>query len=1191
MTQLDTLFAPDQPAPAGRITIAGAPEGHDAFVLGELAMRAPGPLLHVGRDDGRMARTAAALAFFQPQLEVVTLPAWDCLPYDRVSPNAEIMSRRIDALTRLAEPPPAGVRRIVLTTVNAALQRVPPRALFRDRVLKLGRGGRIPLDRLISFLDRNGYSRTDTVREAGEFAVRGGILDLFPSGAPAPLRLDFFGDTLEALRSFDPLTQRSTGTVEGIVLKPVNEVLLDDAAIQRFRTRYREQFGTVADDDPLYEAISAGRRYIGMEHWLPLYYETLESIFDYLPDAAVMLDHQADDVRHERIATIADYYETRREAMRAGRGSAAPVYRPVRPEQAFLDEKEWGRALARRRVGQFSPFTVPEGTTLTVDAGARPGTSFAEARANPQVNLFDAVRDHFASEAQAGRRMLVAAYSAGSADRLRSVLHEHGVADLRSAASWEDFRTAPGGSVAIAVLAIEHGYVFDGTALLTEQDILGDRLARPPKRRTNFDQFIAEVAALQPGDLVVHAEHGIGRYDGLVTLEVAGAPHDCLRVIYAGDDKLFVPVENIEVLSRFGSDGAEIQLDRLGGVGWQSRKARVKQRIKDIAQQLIAVAAERQLKQGEAMPPPEGIYEEFAARFPYPETEDQQKAILDTLSDMASGRPMDRLICGDVGFGKTEVALRAAFIAAMSGSQVAVVVPTTLLARQHYRTFKERFAGLPVRVAQLSRLVGARDAVAIKKDLAEGRIEIVVGTHALLAKSLKFHHLGLLVIDEEQHFGVAQKERLKQLKANVHVLTLTATPIPRTLQLALAGVREMSVIATPPVDRLAVRTFVMPEDPVVLREAILREHHRGGQIFYVAPRISDLDDVRGELRNMVPEIKVAVAHGKMASSELEDVMGAFDEGSYHLLLSTNIIESGLDIPSANTLIVHRADMFGLSQLYQLRGRIGRSKVRAYAYLTLPAGKTLTPTAQRRLEVMQTLDQLGAGFTLASHDMDIRGAGNLLGEEQSGHIREVGVELYQHMLEEAVAASRSGADQAGAARDEWTPQITIGTPVLIPDTYVADLSVRLGLYRRIAALVDRREIDAFAAELIDRFGPLPAEVDNLLEIIAIKRLCRDAGVEKVEVGPKGAVLAFRGNRFANPAGLVAFLQEQAGTAKLRPDQRVVIIRNWEDTRERVSGINALLRRLAAIAAAPPAAAAIAAPAGGPAKRTSSTGRRF
>jgi transcription-repair coupling factor (superfamily II helicase) len=1190
VTPLDRFFAPAEPAPPGRVTIAGAPEGHDAFILGGLVARGTvTTLLHVCRDDGRMARTAAALAFFHPEVETILLPAWDCLPYDRVSPNAEIMSRRIDALTRLAEPAKPEQRRVVLTTVNAVVQRVPPRALFHDRVLRLGRGGRIPLDRLIGFLERNGYGRTDTVREAGEYAVRGGIVDLFPSGAPAPLRLDFFGDTLEGVRRFDPLTQRSSGTLDGVVLKPVNEVLLDAAAVQRFRSRYREQFGTVADDDPLYEAVSAGRRYIGMEHWLPLYYERLESIFDYLPGAAVTLDHQAEDVRSERLASIADFYAARQEALRA-RG-AAPVYRPVRPEQLYLGDGDWSTALAGRRTGQFTPFVAPADAPLTVDAGARPGRSFAEARANPNANLFDAVRDHLRAEQREGRRILIAAYSAGSAERLKTLLQERGLEDLPMAASWDAFLAAPAAGAGLAVLAIEHGYSFDGAALVTEQDILGDRLARPPKRRANFDQFISEVSALQPGDLVIHVEHGIGRYDGLVTLEVAGAPHDCLRVIYAGDDKLFVPVENIEVLSRYGSEDSDIQLDRLGGVAWQSRKARVKQRIKDIAQQLIAVAAERQLKQGETMPAPEGLYEEFAARFPYPETDDQQKAILDTLSDMASGKPMDRLICGDVGFGKTEVALRAAFVAAMAGSQVAVVVPTTLLARQHYRTFTQRFAGLPVRVAQLSRLVGAREAAQIRQDLADGKVEIVVGTHALLGKNVKFRHLGLLVIDEEQHFGVAQKERLKQLKANVHVLTLTATPIPRTLQLALAGVREMSVIATPPVDRLAVRTFVMPYDSVVLREAILREHHRGGQIFYVAPRISDLGEVQRDLKQLVPEIKVAVAHGKMTPAELEQVMGAFDDGSYDLLLSTNIIESGLDIPTANTMIVHRADMFGLAQLYQLRGRIGRSKLRAYAYLTLPAGKTLTPTAQRRLEVMQTLDQLGAGFTLASHDLDIRGAGNLLGEEQSGHIREVGVELYQHMLEEAIAGARSGVDRLGEAAEEWTPQIAIGTPVLIPESYVADLNVRLGLYRRIAELVDRREIDAFAAELIDRFGPLPVEVDNLLAIIAIKRLCRDAGVEKVEAGPKGAVLAFHHDRFANPAGLVDFLQEQAGTAKLRPDQRVVIMRNWEDTRERLRGIEALLRRLAEIAAAPPAEKPLAPPPGaGLVKRAGAAGAR-
>jgi transcription-repair coupling factor (superfamily II helicase) len=506
----------------------------------------------------------------------------------------------------------------------------------------------------------------------------------------------------------------------------------------------------------------------------------------------------------------------------------------------------------------------------------------------------------------------------------------------------------------------------------------------------------------------------------------------------------------------------------------------------------------------------------------------------------------------------------------MSGTQVAVVVPTTLLARQHFRTFQARFAGLPLKVEQLSRLVNAKQAALVKKDLADGKIDIVVGTHALLAKGMAFKHLGLLIIDEEQHFGVTQKERLKQLKANVHVLTLTATPIPRTLQLALAGVREMSVIATPPVDRLAVRTFVLPYDPVVIREAVLRELHRGGQCFYVAPRITDLDEVQVQLKALVPEARIVVAHGQMTPTRLEEVMTAFDAREFDVLLSTHIIESGLDIPSANTMIIHRSDMFGLAQLYQLRGRIGRSKLRGYAYLTLPAGKMLSETAQRRLEVMQTLDTLGAGFTLASHDLDIRGAGNLLGGEQSGHVREVGIELYQHMLEEAVAAARSGDPNVGEAKDEWTPQITIGTPVLIPEIYVADLPVRLGLYRRIAQLVDRREIDAFAAELVDRFGPLPPEVDNLLDIIAIKRFCRDAGVEKVDAGEKGASITFRGNRFANPVGLVDFLQQNAATAKLRPDQKLVIIRNWEDTRERLKGVSGIMGHLARIAAAKPVA---------------------
>jgi transcription-repair coupling factor (superfamily II helicase) len=781
------------------------------------------------------------------------------------------------------------------------------------------------------------------------------------------------------------------------------------------------------------------------------------------------------------------------------------------------------------------------------------------------MRLFDAVRDHIAAEQQAGRRVAIAAYSAGSRDRIGALLRDHGVEQGIPVDDWAGVPSLPPAAVALVVLPLERGFVTPDLALVSEQDILGDRLVRAAKRRVRPENFLIETSTLAQSDLVVHVDHGIGRYDGLVTLEVAGAPHDCLRVLYDGGDKLFVPVENIDVLSRYGSEEAGAQLDKLGGAQWQARKARVKQRITQIAGKLIAIAVQRQLREGERLVPPEGLYQEFCARFPYPETEDQARAIDDTLNDLASGRPMDRLICGDVGFGKTEVALRAAFIAVMAGAQVAVVVPTTLLSRQHVQTFRERFHGLPVRIEQVSRLVPPKKVTEIKRDAAAGRVDILIGTTSILSKNTTYNNLGLLIVDEEQHFGVAQKERMKELKANIHVLTLTATPIPRTLQLALSGVRDMSIIASAPVDRLAVRTFVLPYDPVVLREAIMRERFRGGQTFYVCPRIEDLGFVRERLRRMVPECKVGVAHGRLPASEIEAVMSGFLDRAYDILLSTNIIESGLDIPTANTLILHHSDKFGLAQLYQLRGRVGRSKLRAYAYLTVPEDRMLTATAQKRIEVMQTLDSLGAGFQLASHDLDIRGAGNLLGEEQSGHIREVGVELYQHMLEEAVHAAQEQGPEKGPAREEWTPQISIGTPVLIPESYVEDLGVRLGLYRRVATLVDQAEIDAFAAELIDRFGKLPPEVQNLLDIIAIKRLCRAAGVDRIEAGPKGAVVSFRDNRFAKPDKLVAYITRQAGAIKLRPDHRLVYMREWDAPDARVRGVSKVLNDLVKLAA--------------------------
>ncbi len=1148
---------------AGQTQIAGAPPGVDARALGDIARSGP-DVLHVARDDARMAALAEALAFFHPALPVLTVPAWDCLPYDRVSPNGEVVSRRIDALTELASAAPGTRGRVVITTVNAVLQRVPARPAFAGAAFAAATGERLGMDALLGFLNRNGYRRAETVREPGEYAVRGGIVDLFPPGTDEPLRIDLFGDTVEAIRSFDPMSQLSDARLDRFALKPVSEVPLDEQSIERFRSGYRELFGA-AKDDPLYEAVSAGQRYAGLEHWLPLFHERLETLFDYLPDAVVTLDHQAAEAVSARLDQIAEFYDARRELVRAQRASEGAPYHPLPPDRLYLARDEWKKRLAPRRVGALSPFAPPEHEHgATVDAGGRFGPDFAGARAQPGGGLFVAVRDHIVREIAAGRRVLIAAYSAGSRDRLAHLLREHGLEDAATADGWAAVQAASGRVPALGILGLERGFVAADVAVLTEQDILGDRLVRAAKRKRRAENFLIEASSLNAGDLVVHVDHGIGRYDGLEKIEAAGAPHDCLRVLYDGGDKLFVPVENIDVLSRYGSEESGVQLDKLGGVAWQHRKARAKQRINEIAGQLMRIAAERQLRSGETMVPPSGQFEEFCARFPYPETEDQARAIDETLTDLGSGRSMDRLICGDVGFGKTEVALRAAAIAAMSGHQVAVVVPTTLLARQHFLTFRGRFEGLPVRVEQLSRLVSARDADTVRTELAQGKIDIIVGTTALLAKSIAFKNLGLLIVDEEQHFGVAQKERLKQLKANVHVLTLTATPIPRTLQMALAGVRDMSIIASAPVDRLAVRTFVLPYDPVVVREAIMRERFRGGQTFYVCPRIEDIGFLRERLSKLVPECKVAVAHGKLSGAEIEHVMSAFLDRNYDVLLSTNIIESGLDIPTANTLILHRADMFGLAQLYQLRGRVGRSKVRAYAYLTVPADRLLTASAQKRLEVMQTLDSLGAGFQLASHDLDIRGAGNLLGEEQSGHIREVGIELYQHMLEDAVKMAREAGDVAMPVED-WTPQISLGTPVLIPETYVEDLGVRLGLYRRIATLVDKAEIEAFAAELIDRFGPLPHEVQNLLDVIAIKQLCKAAGIAKVEAGPKGAVISFRDNRFANPQKLVTYITSRPGEVKLRPDQRLVYIADWANTKRRLSGVNELLGDLRKLAA--------------------------
>lgn len=1155
----------------GRRLVQNAPEGLDAKFIAELTQAHPEGAVFVARDDQRLAAAQDMIHFFAPDLEVDVLPAWDCLPYDRSSPNRLILAERMRTLGVLAERGLLG--RLLLTTVNAITQRVLPKEEAQNGGFEAAVGSRVDEDSLIRYLSLQGYTRTGTVMEAGEFAVRGGLIDIFPPNDSHPVRLDLFGSELESLRRFDAMTQRTVEKIERFALTPVSEIVLTTDSCNRFRARYRETFGNRAERDPLYDAISDERPFSGMEHWLPLFHRRLETVFDYVDDAVVVLDHLVDDAVSERFQAVHDYYTTRKEAAGAGGGEATgATYRPLTPESLYLTNMEWTDALGALSVAALTPFAVAEEASRgLVDLGGRQGRDFASERAVPGTNVYDALVNHIEDSFAGGRRVIMASYSDGARQRLSGMLRDQGVPALSDVASFDEAMALHKKVVGLAVLPLERGFENAGTLVISEQDVLGDRLVRKRKQRRRSENFIANASDLQPKDFVVHADHGIGRYEGLETLDINGAPHDCLLLTYDGGDRLYLPVENIELLSRYGSgDGAEAHLDKLGGRAWQSKKARLKQRLKDMAEALIKVAATRELAQGQRMTAPAGAFQEFCDRFPFHETEDQARAIGQVEDDLGMGRPMDRLVCGDVGFGKTEVALRAAFIAAMEGMQVAVIAPTTLLVRQHFRTFQERFKDFPVRIAQLSRLVTPKDSKLTKGEMKDGTIDIVIGTHALLSKTIGFRRLGLLIVDEEQHFGVKHKERLKELKDGVHVLTLTATPIPRTLQLALTGIRDLSIIATPPVDRLAVRTFVMPFDEVVAREALLREHYRGGQSFFVCPRINDLATVEAFLRDHVPEVKFVSAHGQMPVRDLEDAMHAFDDGAYDVLVSTNIIESGLDVPNANTMIVYRADMFGLAQMYQLRGRIGRSKTRAYAYLTVPANKRLTDTADRRLRVLQTLDQLGAGFTLASHDLDIRGAGNLLGEEQSGQIREVGVELYQAMLEEAVAEARGLTDEAND--QSWSPNINLGAPVLIPESYVADLSARLDLYRRLAHVADTDEIESIAAEMIDRFGPLPSEVDSLFEVMTIKRLCRTAHIAKLDAGPKGATLSFRDNRFPDPGGLVQFISGQSGTAKLRPDHTMVYLRDWDDVPKRVKGVRLLVRGLAKIVEKASAAAA-------------------
>ena len=1130
---------------AHHLIYCDTPKEAEAFVVARTSRDSGKAALFVTASDREMDLALQQLEVFAKGAIILPFPAWDCLPYDRSSPKHTTMAQRLSTLSTLLNAP-KGKRIIVVATVNALTQKLPPRSSIEHATLSLTKGEDLNRDALMRYLVANGYTRVSKAMEAGEFALRGNIIDLFPSGFEHGCRLDLFGDEIESIHGFDALSQRSDKQdIEQITLHPVSEVLLDDKSIARFRDNYRDTFGAINKPNMLYNAISEGHTHGGMENYLPFFYSHLDTLYDYLPDDTLTLySYLSDMALEDRRELVQDYYQARKEL---GAAQSDEVYHALEPFNLYLLGKEWEQLCEKQNIIKLSPFSDAKGASQAI----RVGREFSGER-KAGKNPFEFASHYLQKHIDEGKELFIAAISDGSQDNLQQKM------PLAKKAT-------------IATLPLARGFVADKLVVLSEQDILGERRVQKRSKRRTSEEFFAEAANFTEGELVVHREHGIGRFEGLVTMEAGGISHDCLKLVYAENARLFLPVENIDLISRYGDTGddeATTLLDKLGGANWQARKARLKERIKMQAEELLKIAAKRNLAKAPILTPPNGLYEEFCNRFPYVETDDQQRAIDEILDDLMLGRPADRLICGDVGFGKTEVALRAAFVAAAAqegGVQVALIAPTTLLVRQHYKTFKERFKGLPIEVRQLSRLVTAKESKETKQMLAEGKVDILLGTHALLADSTKFKNLGLLVVDEEQHFGVKQKEKLKKLRSDIHVITLSATPIPRTMQLALTGVRDLSLITTPPVDRLAVRTFVSPYDPVMIREALLREYHRGGQSFYVTPYVKDIGELKNRIIDLVPEIKIAVAHGQMPAAQLDKLMNEFYEGKFDVLMSTTIIESGIDIPTANTLIINRADRFGLSQLYQLRGRVGRSKTRAYAYLTLPHRQHFSANAMRRLEVMQTLDTLGAGFTVASHDMDIRGFGNLVGEEQSGHIREVGVELYQHMLEEAVQKARaeSKREKEETQTREWSPQIKLGLSVLIPEDYVSDLDLRLGLYRRAAKLKTNEEVEDFALELTDRFGKMPAVTLHFLDTIKLKILCIQANIERIDSGPKGVVITFHENKVKNPTALLEFIHKYKSQMKIRPDQKLVVSYNaaQKDTARRVEGLTKLITTIA------------------------------
>jgi transcription-repair coupling factor (superfamily II helicase) len=1106
------LLTPPLPASPRQRRYWSAPDGAAlAHALAEAGRSHAGVVVAVTHDTQAAHALETALGVFAGDaLEVLQFPDWETLPYDLFSPHPDIVSQRVAALYRL----PSLQRGVLVVPVATLMQRLAPRSYLAGSSLVLERGQKLDFAAERRRLEAAGYRNVPQVQEPGDFAVRGALLDVFPMGTAEPYRIELFDEEIDSIRTFDPESQRSELKVEAVRLLPAREFPLTEESARAFRNTLRERFPIDPRHCPLYQDIGEGTTPAGIEYYLPLFFERTETLFDYLAESALfVLGAGALEAAEAFWKATGERYEQR----------AHDVERPILPPpELYLPPQQ----LRERLNAALRVDVVARGSEHAVDLGTQPAPMLP---LNRKGEPFGQALERFLG-AYPGR-VLLAAESAG---RREALIEQLAAAALRptTVPSWQAFATGDAAArFAITVAPLEQGFALDDPPItvLTERELLGERAQQTRRRRRaarDPEAVLRDLAELTIGAPIVHVDHGVGRYQGLVRLDVGAENAEFLAIEYARGDKLYVPVSQLQLVSRYSGTAPEMApLHALGGDAWERAKKKAAQKVRDVAAELLAIHAQREARQGTAIAVDRQMTEQFAAAFPFEETVDQAAAIEAVIADLAAPQPMDRVVCGDVGFGKTEVALRAAFVAALAGRQVAVLAPTTLLAQQHFQNFSDRFADWPIRVEVLSRFRSRKDIADALARLADGRIDVMIGTHKLLQPDVRFRDLGLVIIDEEQRFGVRQKEALKKLRAEVDLLTLTATPIPRTLNMAMAGLRDLSIIATPPEHRVAVKTFIGQYDPALIREALQRELARGGQVYFVHNEVETIEKTARELGELMPEARIRFAHGQMPERELEQVMLDFYRQRFNVLVATTIIESGIDVPSANTIVINRADRFGLAQLHQLRGRVGRSHHRAYAYLILPEGRSITADAEKRLEALASLEELGAGFTLATHDLEIRGAGELLGEEQSGQIEEVGFSLYTDMLDRAVRALKQGKVPDFDLTSEHEAEVELHLPALIPDDYLPDVNTRLTLYKRIASARSEEDLRELQVEMIDRFGLLPEPVRHLFAVTALKLAATPLGIRKLDVGANGGRVIFRPQPAVEPITVIRLIQSQ------------------------------------------------------------------